>query len=71
MQLEIARRTIQQQGLLQPRIIQLCVHALRIKAEGLPVSLSFEIIIALFLEVLRDLFLFLVGFRVSAACVVQ
>jgi len=69
-QLEIARCAIQQQGLLQPRIIWLCFHALGIKSEGLPVPLSFEIIVALFLEVL-DLLLFLVGFRMSTTCTVQ
>ena len=71
MQLEIAHRTIQQEGPLQPRIIRLCIHTLRIKAERLPVPLSFEKDVTLFLEVLPDLFIFLAGFRVSAACAVQ
>jgi len=58
-QLGIAHRTIQQQGLLQPRIIRLCIHTLCIKAERITVPLSLDINITLFLEVLRDLFLFL------------
>ena len=57
MQLEVARGAVQQQGLLQPCIIRLCITALRIKPERLFVALSFEMIVALFLKVLRDLFI--------------
>jgi hypothetical protein len=46
-----------------PRGIRLRIHALRIKAKCLPVPLSLEIIITLFLEVLRDLFLFLMRYN--------
>ena len=67
---EIALGAIQQQGLLQPRIFRICIQALRIKLQRLLVRLSFEIIVTLFLEVLRDVFSFLMRFRVSAASVV-
>ena len=69
-QLEVARGAVQQQGLLQPCIIWLCIPALRIKRERLFVALSFEMIVTLFLKVLRNLFSFLVRICVSAVCAV-